>query len=129
MVILEKIRHPYKGVSFSTKLNREGMLNTCNGICQFYGYFGGGLSAVMFLPQLIRIHRTQKAHDVSWMTLWMANVASTMILLYTIQINSTSLMYTSSFSILIRTLTMVYKLYLEQCQKRDNQNVKDNYEC
>lgn len=105
------------------------MLNTCNGTCQFYGYFGGGLSAVMFLPQLIRIHQTQKAHDVSWMTLWIANVASTMILLYTIQINSTSLMYTSSFSILIRTLTMVYKLYLEQCQKGENQIDKDNCEC
>lgn len=94
-------------------------MNTCGTLCQFYGYVGGGLSAVMFLPQLIQIHQTQKARDVSWMTLFMANFASALILMYTIEINSPALMYTSSLSILIRSLTMFYKLYLENFKKEE----------
>jgi uncharacterized protein with PQ loop repeat len=94
-------------------------MNICGALCQFYGYIGGGLSAIMFLPQLIKIHQTQKSTDVSWMTLCMANFASTMILMYTIEINSPALMYTSCLSILIRCLTMFYKLYLENFKKEE----------
>lgn len=89
------------------------LLSSCNFLCQTYGYIGGGLSAFMFLPQLFKIHRTKSAKDISWLTLFMANIASTLILLYTISTKSEALMYTSSFSIMIRTMVMFYKCYLE----------------
>lgn len=89
-------------------------MSKCNTLCQIFGYFGGGLSAFMFLPQLIKIHRTKKAKDISWGTLIMANIASTFILLYTIQIESTPLTITSSFSIVIRFIIMIYKFFLDE---------------
>ena len=91
-------------------------LTSCNFLCQTYGYVGGGLSAFMFLPQLLKIHNTKSAKDISWVTLIMANFASTLILLYTISTKSEALMYTSSFSIMIRSMVMIYKCYLEHCK-------------
>jgi uncharacterized protein with PQ loop repeat len=89
-------------------------MTKCDILCQVFGYFGGGLSAFMFLPQLIKIHRTKKAKDISWITLFMANTSSTFILLYTIQIKSTALAVTSSISIIIRFIVMVYKFFLDE---------------
>ena len=89
-------------------------MSKCNTLCQIFGYVGGGLSAFMFLPQLIKIHQTKKAKDISWLTLIMANVASTFILLYTIETKSTALAITSSMSILIRFIIMVYKFFLDE---------------
>lgn len=89
-------------------------MSKCNILCQVFGYFGGGLSAFMFLPQLIKIHRTKKAKDISWVTLIMANIASGFILLYTIQMKSTALSVTSSISIIIRLIIMVYKFFLDE---------------
>lgn len=59
-------------------------MTKCDILCQVFGYFGDGLSAFMFLPQLVKIHRTKKAKDISWITLFMANTSSTFILFYTI---------------------------------------------
>ena len=89
-------------------------MTKCDILCQVFGYVGGGLSAFMFLPQLIKIHQTKKAKDISWITLFMANTSSTFILLYTIQIKSTALAVTSSISIIIRFIVMVYKFFLDE---------------
>lgn len=89
-------------------------MTKCDILCQVFGYVGGGLSAFMFLPQLVKIHRTKKVNDISWITLLMANTSSTFILLYTIQIKSTALVITSSISILIRSIVMVYKFFLDE---------------
>jgi uncharacterized protein with PQ loop repeat len=89
-------------------------MSKCNISCQIFGYVGGGLSAFMFLPQLIKIHQRKKAKDISWLTLIMANTASTFILLYTIQTKSTALAITSSISIIIRFIIMIYKFIVDK---------------
>ena len=90
-------------------------MTTCNTIkCELYGYLGGGLSAFMFVPQLVKLHRTKKGKDISWTTLIMANTASTFILLYTIETDSKALALTSSVSIIIRVIIMIYKFILDK---------------
>lgn len=89
-------------------------------ITKLSGFMGGGLSALMFLPQLYKIHSTQKANDISYAMLLLGDLASIMILTHSILIHSPPLTITCSVSVLIRSMTICYKFYVETCNQTTN---------
>lgn len=80
------------------------------------GYLGGGLSALMFLPQLYKIHCTQKANDISYGMLFLGNFASIMILTHSLLISSEPLTVSCSVSVFIRSVTFFYKYHIDHQQ-------------
>ena len=77
------------------------------------GFLGGGFSALMFIPQIVKMHRTKLAQDISTSTLLMGIVASGLIFTHACLIWSRSLMIGCAISITIRGLTLFYKLKLD----------------
>lgn len=77
------------------------------------GFLGGGFSAVMFVPQLVKMYRTKLAQDISSSTLLMGTLASGLIFIHACLIWSRSLMIGCGISITIRGLTFLYKLKLD----------------
>ena len=80
------------------------------------GYLGGGLSALMFLPQLYRIYKLQGANEISYGMLILGNFASIMILTHSALLKSKSLVVTCSISVFIRFSTLCYKYYIDHIQ-------------
>ncbi len=77
------------------------------------GFMGGGFSALMFIPQIVKMYRTKLAQDISTSTLLMGIVASGLIFTHACLIWSRSLMIGCAISITIRGLTLLYKLKLD----------------
>ena len=80
------------------------------------GYLGGGLSALMFLPQLYKMYRLQTANDISYGMLILGNFASIMILTHSVLLNSNPLIISCSISVFIRSVTFCYKSYIDHKQ-------------
>jgi uncharacterized protein with PQ loop repeat len=85
------------------------------------GYLGGSLSALMFLPQLYKIHHTKSANDVSYSMLFLGNFASIMILVHSILISSKPLTVSCSVSVFIRSMTFFYKYYIDHLEKAETE--------
>ena len=77
------------------------------------GILGGGCSAVMFLPQIVKMYQTKLAQDISTSTLFMGILASGLIFIHACLIWSRSLIIGCGISIGIRGLTLLYKLKLD----------------
>ena len=77
------------------------------------GLLGGGFSALMFIPQIMKMYRTKLAQDISTSTLLMGILASGLILTHACLIWSRSLIIGCGISITIRGLTLLYKLKLD----------------
>ena len=77
------------------------------------GLLGGGFSAIMFIPQIMKMYRTKLAQDISTSTLLMGILASGLIFTHACLIWSRSLIIGCGISITIRGLTLLYKLKLD----------------
>ena len=77
------------------------------------GIMGGGISAIMFIPQITKMYRTKSAQDISIVTLLMGILASALIFVHACLVSSRSLMLGCGFSIIVRGMTFFYKLKLD----------------
>ena len=77
------------------------------------GFLGGGFSAIMFIPQILKMYQTKLAQDISTCTLLMGILASGLIFTHACFIWSHSLIIGCAISITIRGLTLLYKLKLD----------------
>lgn len=80
----------------------------------FFGYFGGTLASFMFFPQIYKMYKTQKANDISWLTLFLGNVSSVSVLIYNIHINAYPLIITGIISIISRIIIVLYKYKIDR---------------
>jgi uncharacterized protein with PQ loop repeat len=83
------------------------------------GFLGGGFSAIMFIPQILKMYQTKLAQDISTSTLLMGILASGLIFTHACFIWSYSLIIGCGISITIRALTLLYKLKLDSQLPRD----------
>ena len=82
-------------------------------VAEISGLLGGGISAIMFIPQILKMHRTKLANDISSSTLVMGIVASAFVFIHAFLVNSTFLMLGCGISVGIRIFTLLYKLKLD----------------
>jgi MtN3 and saliva related transmembrane protein len=86
----------------------------CDAFCETSGYFGGILASFMFFPQIYKMYKTQKASDISWLTLLLGNISSFSVLYYNYSRNSRPLIITGIISIISRIVILVYKFYIDK---------------
>lgn len=80
---------------------------------EFYGYLGGILNAVIFIPQLYKIYKTKSSKDISWSLIFISIVASFFSIIYFIEIDAKPVTYTNIFSLISRILLGMFKFSLE----------------
>ena len=80
---------------------------------EFYGYLGGILNAVIFIPQLYKIYRTKSSKDISWTLIFLSIIASIFSIIYFMEIDAKPVTYTNIFSLFTRILLGMLKLYVE----------------
>lgn len=80
---------------------------------EFYGYLGGILNSIIFIPQLYKIYKTKSSKDISWSLIFLSIVASIFSIVYFIEIDAKPVTYTNIFSLISRILLGMYKFYLE----------------
>lgn len=80
---------------------------------EFYGYLGGILNAVIFIPQLYKIYRTKSSKDISWTLIFLSIIASIFSIIYFMEIDAKPVTYTNIFSLFTRILLGMFKLYVE----------------
>lgn len=82
-------------------------------IAETSGFLGGGISALMFIPQIMKMYRTKLANDISTSTLVMGIVASGFVFIHAHLVGSFYLMMGCGISVGIRLFTLVYKIKLD----------------
>ena len=83
------------------------------GNIEIYGYLGGILNAIIFIPQLHKIYKTKSSKDISWSLIFISIVASIFSIVYFIEIDAKPVTYTNIFSLISRILLGMYKFYIE----------------
>jgi len=86
----------------------------CDDICEILGYFGGILASLMFFPQIYKMYKTQKANDISWLTLFLGNISSISVLYYNLNIDAYPLIITGCISIVSRIIIVIYKYHIDK---------------
>ena len=71
------------------------------------GMVAGTISAIVFLPQVIKTYRSKSAKDISVLMFSFATVSVILWLIYGILINNWPVIYTNS-CVLVLSLVMVY---------------------
>lgn len=71
------------------------------------GMVAGTISAIVFLPQVIKTYRSRSAKDISVLMFSFATVSVILWLIYGILINNWPVIYTNS-CVLVLSLVMVY---------------------
>ena len=79
-------------------------------LAQFVGTAGGFVSAITFLPQVIKIWRTRSAKDLSIITLFLLFLNVSLWLVYGILINDYPIMGTNGI-VLSMIIAMIYFKY------------------
>ena len=77
-----------------------------NGI-QILGLAAGTMTAITFLPQVVRIWQTKSAKDISLFMLLLLIIGVSMWLLYGILVKDAAIIYTNS-SVLLMSFIMLY---------------------
>ncbi|MBK7028586.1 MAG: hypothetical protein IPH45_05005 [Bacteroidales bacterium] len=78
---------------------------------EIIGITAGVLSCTTFLPQVIKTWKSKSIKDVSLSMFLIASFATTLWLIYGIQINSISIIFTNCI-VLALSLVMLYLFYL-----------------
>jgi len=74
---------------------------------QILGMAAGSISAITFLPQVIKTWKTKSAGDISLLMFAFATISVIMWLIYGIKKNDIPIIYTNSL-VLLCSLTMLY---------------------
>ena len=81
---------------------------------EFFGYFAAGLTTAAFLPQLIKTVKTQKADDVSLLTLLMFISGVCAWIIYGYQISSVPVIIANSITLMLNLLILISKISLSK---------------
>jgi len=79
-----------------------------------FGYFAAGLTTAAFLPQLIKTIKTQKADDVSLLTLIMFICGVCFWIIYGYQISSVPILVSNSITLVLNLLILISKITLSK---------------
>lgn len=71
------------------------------------GYVAGGITAVTFLPQVIKTWKKRSAEDVSLMMFVIAVLCEVLWIIYAININNWVIILTNA-TLMVMALTMIY---------------------
>ena len=93
---------------------------------EFYGYLGGILNAVIFIPQLYKIYKIKSSKDISWSLIFLSIVASIFSIVYFMEIDAKPVTYTNIFSLFTRILLGIFKLYVEYPFPRKDSILKES---
>ena len=78
---------------------------------EFFGYFAAILTTAAFLPQLIKTLKTQKADDVSLITLIMFITGVGSWIIYGYKISSSPILIANIITLILNLLILISKLY------------------
>ncbi len=73
------------------------------------GLLAGALTAVAFVPQIVRIARTRSAYDISWLLFGILGLGSMLWLWYGIRIGSLPLMATNVLTLSLQVTIFALK--------------------
>jgi MtN3 and saliva related transmembrane protein len=76
-------------------------------VADYVGYAGGFVSAITFLPQVIKIWKTKSVKDLSSLTLLLLFVNVSLWLIYGILVNASPIMATNGI-VLSMIIAMIY---------------------
>jgi len=77
---------------------------------EFFGYFAAILTTLAFLPQLIKTLKTQKAEDVSLITLIMFLTGVLSWIVYGYKISSTPILIANVITFILNLLILIFKI-------------------
>ena len=77
---------------------------------EFYGYFAALLTTLAFLPQLIKTLKTQKADDVSLITLIMFLTGVLSWIFYGYKISSAPILIANIITFILNLLILIFKI-------------------
>ena len=77
---------------------------------EFFGYFAAILTTLAFLPQLIKTLKTQKAEDVSLITLIMFLTGVLSWIIYGYKISSTPILIANIITFILNLLILIFKI-------------------
>tara|TARA_Y100001978_G_C23445691_1_gene315213 strand:- start:187 stop:453 length:267 start_codon:yes stop_codon:yes gene_type:complete len=77
---------------------------------EFFGYFAAILTTVAFLPQLIKTLKTQKADDVSLITLIMFLTGVMSWVIYGYKISSLPILMANIITFILNLLILIFKI-------------------
>jgi MtN3 and saliva related transmembrane protein len=83
---------------------------------QILGMAAGSISAITFLPQVIKTWRTKSAEDISMLMFTFATISVVMWLIYGIILRDIPIIYTNSL-VLVCSLVMLYFKYRFRVRK------------
>ena len=78
---------------------------------EFFGYFAAILTTLAFLPQLIKTLKTQKADDVSLITLIMFLTGVLSWVIYGYKISSVPILIANIITFILNLLILIFKIY------------------
>tara|TARA_B100000161_G_C33539587_1_gene410002 strand:- start:563 stop:826 length:264 start_codon:yes stop_codon:yes gene_type:complete len=78
---------------------------------EFFGYFAAILTTAAFLPQLIKTLKTQKADDVSLITLIMFTTGVFSWIIYGYKISSIPILVANLITFLLNFFILISKIY------------------
>jgi MtN3 and saliva related transmembrane protein len=74
------------------------------------GYFAGALTTIAFVPQVVRIVRTQSAHDISWGMFAILSVGVALWLWYGIRLASVPLIAANGVTLALVLAILILKV-------------------
>ena len=77
---------------------------------EFFGYFAAILTTLAFLPQLIKTLKTQKAEDVSLITLIMFLTGVLSWVVYGYKISSVPILIANIITFILNFLILIFKI-------------------
>ena len=77
---------------------------------EFFGYFAAILTTLAFLPQLIKTLKTQKAEDVSLITLIMFLTGVLSWVVYGYKISSVPILMANLITFILNFLILIFKI-------------------
>lgn len=77
---------------------------------EFFGYFAALLTTLAFLPQLIKTLKTQKADDVSLLTLIMFLTGVLSWIIYGYKISSIPILIANIITFILNLLILIFKI-------------------
>ena len=77
---------------------------------EFFGYFAAILTTLAFLPQLIKTLKTQKADDVSLITLIMFLTGVLSWIVYGYKISSVPILMANIITFILNFLILIFKI-------------------
>jgi MtN3 and saliva related transmembrane protein len=121
--VLEKQRHmPSKGSSglWEFFLLHSQLMTTI----QLLGMTAGSISAITFLPQVIKTWKTKSADDISLLMFTFATISVVMWLIYGIILKDIPIIYTNSLVLICSVIMLYFKFRFSS--KKDNELKKVN---